>query len=222
MPILRHLPSRSHFRNFIPALLIGWMYSGQPGVCKMFIWDSAKPRRDGAMENDIVVHEMTHGITNRMTGGGSGRCLQTTEAGGLGEGWSDTMAEYVVFLLVFAYIVLDITLQMGRPKICNSGRLCDGPIRSGHGEGYQAVSILHQCVRFFLKILGLPWMTLFSELPTLCATPVCFPWTRYMSSARYGPTCCIMCMLPSSKLGGFHRQHVRTRRARREMLCSCT
>ena len=47
------------------------------------------------MENDIVVHEMTHGITNRMTGGGTGRCLQTTEAGGLGEGWSDTMAEYV-------------------------------------------------------------------------------------------------------------------------------
>ena len=55
-----------------------------------------QPRRDGAMENDIVVHEMTHGITNRMTGGGTGRCLQTLEAGGLGEGWSDAMAEYVV------------------------------------------------------------------------------------------------------------------------------
>lgn len=27
-----------------------------------------------------------------MTGGGTGRCLQTTEAGGLGEGWSDTFA----------------------------------------------------------------------------------------------------------------------------------
>jgi extracellular elastinolytic metalloproteinase len=51
-----------------------------------------------------------------MTGGGTGRCLQTTEAGGMGEGtfqekhlfaslsdvfillgWSDTMAEYVAF-----------------------------------------------------------------------------------------------------------------------------
>ena len=62
-------------------------------------WTSSKtpvqPERDGALENDIVTHEMTHGVTNRMTGGGTGRCLQTTEAGGMGEGWSDTMAMYV-------------------------------------------------------------------------------------------------------------------------------
>lgn len=32
-----------------------------------------------------------------MTGGGTGRCLQTLEAGGMGEGWSDAMAEYVNF-----------------------------------------------------------------------------------------------------------------------------
>ncbi len=51
-------------------------------------------RRDGSLENDIVVHEMTHGITNRLTGGGTGTCLQTTEAGGMGEGWSDAMAEW--------------------------------------------------------------------------------------------------------------------------------
>ncbi|KAJ7821627.1 Fungalysin metallopeptidase-domain-containing protein [Mycena olivaceomarginata] len=43
------------------------------------------PERDGALENDIVTHETTHGITNRMTGGGTDRCLQTTEAG-MGEG----------------------------------------------------------------------------------------------------------------------------------------
>jgi extracellular elastinolytic metalloproteinase len=30
-----------------------------------------------------------------MTGGGTGRCLQTTEAGGMGEGWSDTMANWL-------------------------------------------------------------------------------------------------------------------------------
>jgi len=41
---------------------------------------------------------MTHGVTNRMTGGGTGRCLQTLEAGGMGEGWSDTMAKFVAFL----------------------------------------------------------------------------------------------------------------------------
>lgn len=69
--------------------------------------------RDGALENDIVVHENTHGMTNRMTGGGTADCLQTVEAAGLGEGmgylflctwalivpigWSDAVAEYVQF-----------------------------------------------------------------------------------------------------------------------------
>lgn len=67
---------------------------GQPGQCRMYTWTYTTPNRDGALENDIVVHEMTHGITNRMTGGGTGSCLQTTEAGGMGEGWSDAMAEW--------------------------------------------------------------------------------------------------------------------------------
>ncbi|KAJ6620189.1 Fungalysin metallopeptidase-domain-containing protein [Mycena sp. CBHHK59/15] len=67
---------------------------GQSGAMRMFLWDLTNPERDGALENDIVTHENTHGITNRMTGGGTGRCLQTTEAGGMGEGWSDTMADW--------------------------------------------------------------------------------------------------------------------------------
>lgn len=60
----------------------------------MFLWTYTSPGRDGAVENDIVTHEMTHGVTNRMTGGGTGRCLQTTEAGGMGEGWSDAMVDW--------------------------------------------------------------------------------------------------------------------------------
>ncbi len=66
---------------------------GQSGAMRMFLWDLTSPQRDGALENDIVSHENTHGLTNRLTGGGTGRCLQTTEAGGLGEGWSDAFAE---------------------------------------------------------------------------------------------------------------------------------
>jgi extracellular elastinolytic metalloproteinase len=65
---------------------------GQSGQCRMYVWTITNPRRDGALENDIIAHEFTHGVTNRMTGGGTGRCLSTTEAGGMGEGWSDTMA----------------------------------------------------------------------------------------------------------------------------------
>ncbi|KAK0431442.1 Fungalysin metallopeptidase-domain-containing protein [Armillaria borealis] len=68
---------------------------GQSGRMRMFLWDFTNPDRDGALENDIVTHENTHGLTNRMTGGGTGRCLQTLEAGGMGEGWSDAMADWV-------------------------------------------------------------------------------------------------------------------------------
>ncbi|KAH7105119.1 Fungalysin metallopeptidase-domain-containing protein [Auriculariales sp. MPI-PUGE-AT-0066] len=65
---------------------------GSPGAMRMFLWDITNPMRDGALENDIVIHEYTHGITNRLTGGGTGRCLTGDEAGGMGEGWSDAMA----------------------------------------------------------------------------------------------------------------------------------
>jgi extracellular elastinolytic metalloproteinase len=68
---------------------------GQSGHMRMYLFTSTSPNRDGALENDVPVHENTHGVTNRMTGGGTGACLQTTEAGGMGEGWSDAMAECV-------------------------------------------------------------------------------------------------------------------------------
>ncbi|KAF8623300.1 hypothetical protein AX17_007472 [Amanita inopinata Kibby_2008] len=67
---------------------------GQSGHMRMFLWTFTSPERDGALENDIVVHENTHGVTNRLTGGGTARCLQTLESAGLGEGWSDAMADW--------------------------------------------------------------------------------------------------------------------------------
>ncbi|CUA72709.1 hypothetical protein RSOLAG22IIIB_10242 [Rhizoctonia solani] len=67
---------------------------GQPGRMRMFIWTLTNPRRDGAFENDIVTHEYGHGISMRLTGGGTARCLTTEQASGLGEGWSDALAEW--------------------------------------------------------------------------------------------------------------------------------
>ncbi|KAJ7676842.1 Fungalysin metallopeptidase-domain-containing protein [Mycena polygramma] len=67
---------------------------GQSGHMRMYLFTETTPDRDGALENDVPVHENTHGVTNRMTGGGTGACLQTTEAGGMGEGWSDAMADW--------------------------------------------------------------------------------------------------------------------------------
>ncbi|TFK68006.1 metalloprotease MEP2 [Pluteus cervinus] len=69
---------------------------GQPGSCLMSLWNYANPSRDASLENDILIHELTHGLTNRMIGGGTARCLQTTEARGLGEGWSDAVASWAL------------------------------------------------------------------------------------------------------------------------------
>ncbi len=59
---------------------------GGRGRMQMFLWSSPTPDRDGDVDNGIIAHEYTHGISNRMTGSGSG-CLLNAEQ--MGEGWSD-------------------------------------------------------------------------------------------------------------------------------------
>ncbi|KAJ2485324.1 hypothetical protein IWW37_005974 [Coemansia sp. RSA 2050] len=66
---------------------------GQHGVMRMYVWSGTTPNRDGDLEQDIVAHEYTHGISNRLTGGpANADCLNDGEAGGMGEGWSDAVA----------------------------------------------------------------------------------------------------------------------------------
>jgi hypothetical protein len=51
----------------------------------------APPKLDGALDNGLIAHEYTHGISNRLTGGPSiTTCLFNSEQ--MGEGWSDYMA----------------------------------------------------------------------------------------------------------------------------------
>ncbi|RYC65791.1 hypothetical protein CHU98_g469 [Xylaria longipes] len=72
---------------FIPLL------DGQQSILLILLWDETNPRRDGCFEKDIVVHEYTHGLSSRLTGGpDAGGCLQSEEAAGMGEGWSDFYA----------------------------------------------------------------------------------------------------------------------------------
>ncbi|KAJ3254026.1 hypothetical protein HK103_007565 [Boothiomyces macroporosus] len=69
---------------------------GQRPEMNMYLWDMTTPQRDGSLENSIPLHEYTHGISNRLTGGSrQANCLGTNEAGGMGEGWSDTTANYL-------------------------------------------------------------------------------------------------------------------------------
>ncbi|KAI9464402.1 extracellular elastinolytic metallo proteinase [Russula earlei] len=66
---------------------------GQNGRCRMYLWNTANPYRDGDLEAGIVIHELTHGLSIRLTGGpANSGCLGWGESGGMGEGWGDFLA----------------------------------------------------------------------------------------------------------------------------------
>ncbi|NOT47774.1 MAG: hypothetical protein HOP17_08485, partial [Acidobacteria bacterium] len=60
---------------------------GGRGRMQMFVWTGPTPDYDGTADADIVIHEVTHGTSNRLVGNGSG--LVSNMSGGMGEGWGD-------------------------------------------------------------------------------------------------------------------------------------
>ncbi|KAI0315490.1 extracellular elastinolytic metallo proteinase [Amylostereum chailletii] len=69
---------------------------GQNGRCRMYLWNTATPYRDGDLEAGIVIHELSHGLSTRLTGGpANSGCLGFGEAGGMGEGWGDFLATMI-------------------------------------------------------------------------------------------------------------------------------
>jgi subtilisin-like proprotein convertase family protein len=60
---------------------------GNRGRVQMFIWTGPTPDRDGGLDSQVLVHEITHGVSNRLHGNASG--LSTNMSRGMGEGWSD-------------------------------------------------------------------------------------------------------------------------------------
>jgi len=66
---------------------------GQNGRMRMYLWNTALPYRDGDLEAGIVIHELSHGLSTRLTGGpANSGCLGWGESGGMGEGWGDFLA----------------------------------------------------------------------------------------------------------------------------------
>jgi extracellular elastinolytic metalloproteinase len=64
---------------------------GQAPRMQMFEWTQTNPRRDGDLDNGIIVHEYGHGISIRQVGGpANSSCLNNRQQGG--EGWSDWLA----------------------------------------------------------------------------------------------------------------------------------
>ncbi|KAF8261950.1 Fungalysin metallopeptidase-domain-containing protein [Lactarius quietus] len=68
---------------------------GQSPKMLLYIMAGFSPKRDSALQNDVLVHECQHGANNRMTGGGTAACYQTAESSGLDEGYADAMADCI-------------------------------------------------------------------------------------------------------------------------------
>lgn len=63
---------------------------GSRGRLQMMIWTGPTPDRDGGLDSQLVIHEATHGVSNRLHGNAAG--LSTNMSRGMGEGWSDFYA----------------------------------------------------------------------------------------------------------------------------------
>ena len=64
---------------------------GSPGRMQMYLFTGVTPNRDGDLDAEVMLHEYTHGLSNRRVGGGVG--ISALQSAGMGEGWSDFYAE---------------------------------------------------------------------------------------------------------------------------------
>jgi hypothetical protein len=85
-PVLLEIQDGSSVNNafFSPAP------DGHSGRMQMFIWSGPNPGRDGGLDAEIMVHELTHGVSTRLVGNVTGLMWDVGQA--LGEGWSDFYA----------------------------------------------------------------------------------------------------------------------------------
>ncbi|MGK2856988.1 MAG: M36 family metallopeptidase, partial [Thermoanaerobaculia bacterium] len=63
---------------------------GTSGRMQMYRFTGPTIDRDGGLDSEIVIHELAHGLSNRLVGNAAG--LNWSQARGLGEGWSDFYA----------------------------------------------------------------------------------------------------------------------------------
>jgi hypothetical protein len=103
---------------------------------QMFLFSG--PTRDGDFDADVIIHEYTHGLSNRLVGGPNNvDCLGVGlvgESGSMGEGWGDWYAAMIADEPVVAeYAFDDPTAGIRRfamnegPEDFTYGFLCSGP-----------------------------------------------------------------------------------------------
>ncbi|HEX7835812.1 MAG TPA: M36 family metallopeptidase [Kofleriaceae bacterium] len=90
---------------------------------QMFLFNirSATVRQDGDFDGSVVYHENTHGLSNRLVGGGATTCLNALQSGGMGEGWGDFMgSSFRNDPVVGAYVTGNTTVGIRRASMALS------------------------------------------------------------------------------------------------------
>jgi hypothetical protein len=96
--------------------------------------------QDGDFDPSVIYHENTHGVSNRLVGGGSGACLSGPQSGGMGEGWGDFMgSSFLSNPVVGAYVTGNATNGIRHAPMNNSpftyANIKDGTMTEVHNAG---------------------------------------------------------------------------------------
>jgi len=108
---------------------------------QMFLFTiNAGVKEDGDFDPTVIYHENTHGLSNRLVGGGSGGCLGGIQSGGMGEGWSDWVAaSFLNDPVIGAYVTGNATVGIRRVAMDNSpftyANIKDGTMTEVHNAG---------------------------------------------------------------------------------------
>ncbi|HEX2690701.1 MAG TPA: M36 family metallopeptidase [Kofleriaceae bacterium] len=97
-------------------------------------------QEDGDFDPGVIYHENSHGLSNRLVGGGSTGCLGGIQSGGMGEGWGDFMgASFLNDPVVGAYVTGNATVGIRRASMANSpftyANIKDGTMTEVHDAG---------------------------------------------------------------------------------------
>jgi subtilisin-like proprotein convertase family protein len=97
---------------------------GQRPRIQIFLFDivlGSSLRQDGDFDPSVIYHEISHGLSNRLVGGGSTGCLKNLQSGGMGEGWSDFVAaSFLGDPVVGAYVTGNATTGVRRASMASS------------------------------------------------------------------------------------------------------
>jgi extracellular elastinolytic metalloproteinase len=97
-------------------------------------------QEDGDFDGGVIYHENSHGISNRLVGGGSTACLGGIQSGSMGEGWGDFIgASFLNDPVVGAYVTGNLTVGIRRASMANSpftyANIKDGTMTEVHDGG---------------------------------------------------------------------------------------